>query len=106
MTRCGAASLVALFGLGLPLAARSDTPGRVEVKGFAFGPTRITAARGETVTWTNDDKVGHSVVFAATGVRSAVLSNGQIFSVRFDTAGTFGYICGVHSYMTGQVEVR
>lgn len=106
MTRHGAAVVAALFCLGLPLTARSDSPARVEIKDFAFGPVRITVERGGTVTWTNADKVGHSVVVAAGSVRSAVLNTGQTFSTRFETAGTFGYICGVHAYMTGQIEVR
>lgn len=106
MKRHGAAVVAALFCLSLPLAARSDSPARVEIKDFAFGPVRITVERGGTVTWTNADKVGHSVVLAADSVRSGVLNTGQTFSKRFETVGTFGYVCGVHSYMTGQIEVQ
>ena len=34
------------------------------------------------------------------------MSKGQTFSHRFDQAGTFAYVCGVHAYMKGQVVVK
>jgi plastocyanin len=92
--------------LALPLTARSDGPGRIDMRDFAFTPAALAVVRGATVTWTNTDKVGHSVVFGTPGVRSAVLASGQAFSTRFDTAGSFTYVCGVHSYMSGRIDVR
>ena len=99
-------SSILLVCLTLPLAAHSSSPGNVAIDNFAFSPANLTVDKGTSVTWTNKDGVPHSVVFGAAGTKSPTLSNGQTFSHRFDQAGTFDYVCGVHAYMKAQVVVK
>ena len=79
----------------------------VTMEGIAFKPAEITINAGDTVTWTNEDSVGHDVTGddfksgAAGG-----LGNGDTFEHTFDTAGTFDYVCTVHPGMEGTVKVE
>jgi len=79
---------------------------RVKIVNFMFQPMTVTIKAGGTVTWVQVDSVGHSVQ-SDTGAwpTSAVLMPGQTFSHTFPRAGTYSYICGVHTYMHGTVNV-
>lgn len=90
----------------LPISARSSGAGDVAIDGFAFSPAILTVDKATEVTWTNKDSVSHSVVFGPASTKSPTMSKGQTFSHRFDQAGTFAYVCGVHAYMKGQVVVK
>src|SRR5271157_3309775 len=70
----------------------------VDIKGFAFNPTEITVKRGQTVRWTNDDSVPHSVKFDS--FQSPTLSNGDSYEHTFTEApGEYNYSCAIHPYM-------
>lgn len=69
-----------------------------------FAPATITIKKGETVTWTNNDDMPHTVEF--DDEESNELSRGDTFSKQFDSVGTFSYECGLHSNMTGTVVVE
>src|SRR5512137_2734229 len=84
----------------------SGTETKVNISGFAFDPGTITIKVGDTVTWTNKDSVGHTVVADDGSWTSTKLGNGATYSHTFDTAGTFTYICSVHPTMTGTVVVQ
>lgn len=69
-----------------------------------FTPNVITIKKGETVVWTNNDDMPHTVKVG--GEESNQLSRGDTFSKQFDSVGTFSYECGLHSNMTGTVVVE
>ena len=77
---------------------------KVEIEGFAFHPETITIDRGDSVSWTNQDSVVHTV----TGPEfdSGLLSKGESYTVTFDQTGEFPYNCSIHPYMEGSVIVR
>ncbi|MES2953384.1 MAG: cupredoxin family copper-binding protein [Patescibacteria group bacterium] len=75
------------------------------IKGYAFAPGVIKVKKGTTVTWTNMDSVGHSVVADSGKWTSDLLAKGQTYSYTFDAVGTVAYHCGPHPYMKGTVEV-
>ena len=77
----------------------------VEIKGFAFDPKTVTVKIGQTVTWTNQDSVAHTVV-GDGGIDSGDLSKGKSYSKTFDTEGAFDYHCSIHPQMKGQVIVE
>jgi plastocyanin len=73
---------------------------------YAFRPTQITVHPGTTVTWTNDSNADHTVT-ADSGVwSSATISHGQSYRRTFKKPGRYGYVCGLHGYMTGVVLVK
>lgn len=76
----------------------------VEIKGFAFNPTKITISKGTTVTWTQKDNALHTVT--SDNFDSRNLSTGQTFSQTFNEAGTFKYICTIHPSMEAEIIVN
>ena len=86
--------------------ARPKGPGIVSIGEFLFGPERITVKAGETITWTNVDDSPHQVtVQGETTLRTPVILKGQSTALSFNDVGTYGYICGLHPAMKGQIEV-
>jgi plastocyanin len=89
--------------------AQVTTPGEAPVKivSFQFTPQTVTVKPGTKVTWTNEDTTVHSIKDTsplATPI-SQDLGKGATFSITYERAGTYSYICGIHQYMTGSVTV-
>lgn len=79
----------------------------VSMEGIAFQPAEVTVSAGDTVTWTNNDSVGHDVT--ADSFNSGDpggLASGKTFEHTFEEAGTFDYVCTVHPGMEGTVVVE
>jgi plastocyanin len=82
-------------------------PDVVAIADFTFGPETLTVPRGTYVSWTNTDDSPHQVtVTSAGGLRTAVMLKGQKETLKFDSAGTVDYICGLHPNMKGKIEVK
>ena len=79
----------------------SSTTNAVSLDGFAFSPSTLTISIGETVTWTLN--ASHTVV---SDDFTPVAGSLSTYSHQFDTAGEFGYRCGIHSSMTGTIIVE
>ena len=95
----------------------------IDIVNFAYNPADVTVPVGTTVTWINQDAVGHTVtegvpnspkpanlqVFDSSGEaltgRVALIGPGQSWSYTFTTPGTYEYYCIVHPYMIGQITV-
>jgi len=68
-----------------------------------FAPTKVVVVIGvnNTVVWTNDDSVDHTVQSeniptGATPFSSSILSTGQTFAVTLTVPGTYTYECTIH----------
>ena len=83
----------------------SFTTNSVSIANFTFNPSTLTISIGDIVTWTNTSGT-HSVVSDDGLFTSNSLSSGATFQHQFDTAGEFGYTCGIHSSMTGTIIVQ
>lgn len=72
-----------------------------------FQPANIQVPVGTTVTWTNNDNVGHTVTFRNGMQDSGVLLAGGAgtFRYTFMTKGIFPYYCTFHPSMQGVVIV-
>jgi plastocyanin len=67
----------------------------------------LTVKAGSTVKWTNTDTATHSIKDTSplsTPV-SPDLGKDSTFSITYGQAGTYSYICGIHQYMSGSVQV-
>jgi plastocyanin len=79
----------------------------VAIGNFLFGPEKLEVPKNTYVRWVNTDESPHQVtVTGANGVRSNVMLQGQTAFMKFETPGTYDYICGLHPGMKGKVEVR
>lgn len=91
-----------------PLQTASPTPqpgGQVVISGFAFAPPDLPVATGTEVTWRNQDPAEHTVTADAGLFGSDPLAQGQQFSTRIETPGTYAYFCAIHPSMRGTIEV-
>lgn len=71
-----------------------------------FTPASVAIARGGTVTWTFGALL-HNVDFQGTAGAPTSIPNTSNASVArtFNSAGTFSYVCSLHSGMNGTVQV-
>ena len=103
------AALAAAFlaGFGAVRAADSAAaPAPVEIINFGFQPGTLTVPVGTTVTWTNKDVDTHSVQSADKRFTSSpALEHGESYTFTFTTAGTYEYLCSLHSFMKGKIVV-
>ena len=90
--------------------AQNETgPRTITIINSSFQPATITIKKGTTVTWTDQDGVAHTVTTdnksAVAAPNSPTLNQGNQYSFKFDTVGTFAYHCNFHSDMHGTVIV-
>ncbi|HMH52867.1 MAG TPA: cytochrome P460 family protein [Candidatus Acidoferrum sp.] len=97
------AKLAGKFPAGAVAAKTGATD--VNINGFAFGPAKLVAPAGSTVTWINADDSPHQVNVASAKLRTAVLLRGHSAGLTFKDAGVFEYACALHPGMKGTVEV-
>jgi len=79
----------------------------VRIVNFEFKPQKVVVKPNTLVTWTNEDTNIHDVKDTsplATPV-SPEMTKGETFSITYGQPGTYSYVCGIHPYMTGSVEV-
>lgn len=91
-----------------PSTASAEGAGsaRVSIANFAFAPTELVIAPGQTVTWTNDDSAPHGLAHHDGAPGADLLLPGASVSRRYDKPGRYGYVCSVHPYMSATVVVR
>jgi plastocyanin len=71
-----------------------------------FAPPTLTVSTGTTVTWGNNDSINHTTSADAGQWDSGNVGQGQTFTHRFDSAGSFKYHCNIHPNMTGTIVVQ
>jgi plastocyanin len=78
-----------------PTSARAANTS-VSIVDNSFSPQSITIAMGDTVTWTNNGTMNHTVTADDGSFTSGTLSPGNTYSHTFTSAGTFRYYCQFH----------
>jgi plastocyanin len=89
-----------------PAKAPASGGTAVSVQDNTFDPGTIKVKVGDTVEWTNEGGIAHTVT--ATGgadFDSGSLAPGDTFSFTADKAGTISYVCTFHPGMQGTIEV-
>lgn len=79
---------------------------KVEIKGFAYEPAKVTIQAGGKVTWQNLDSTEHTATLDDGSFTTGALAEGKLKSQSFKTPGTYAYHCEIHPEMTGTVEVE
>lgn len=72
----------------------------------SYQPNPIELPIWGSVSWTNDDRISHSVTAIEGEFDSGILRPDEVFEHAFEKAGGFGYYCMLHPSMTGRVVVR
>jgi plastocyanin len=107
-------SVTATFtGLATPVtftetASAPPTSGAVSVKDNFFDPNDLTVQAGGTVTWTWAGNASHTLTFTSGPAPLPPETTAQMTGTRditFNTVGTYGYHCTIHSGMTATLHV-
>ena len=78
----------------------------VGIEGFAFAPAEVTAAVGETITWTNSDSAPHTATLDDNSCDTGNIAQNASAGLVFDAAGTYPYHCTIHPNMTGTITIQ
>ena len=79
----------------------------IKIGGFAFSPSELKIQPGDTVIWTNNDLMSHTITSdSGTELSSSSIGNGKTYSHTFNTIGTYSYHCSIHPSMKGQIIVE
>ena len=72
-----------------------------------FNPEDLTINVGDTVTWTNNDGMGHTATSTdgPASFDSGNIAASATWSFTFTEAGTYNYKCDYHSSMTASITV-
>ena len=99
-------SLVLAFVLPLVPTARAATV-NVSIVDFAFQPKTVNVILGDTVVWTNNGGVTHTVTSdgGSGPLNSGSLGSSGTYQFTFTSEGTYDYHCSLHPSMTGTVVV-
>lgn len=89
-----------------PSSATAHGGATVVMRNVAFSPRDTTVKVGQTVTWTNADRIAHNVV-ATSGATfdSGVFGEGRTFELRASEPGRIAYVCTLHQGMGGTLTV-
>lgn len=89
---------------GQPAAGETVT---VAIGDFVFDPTPVDIRAGDAVVWENT----HTQAHTSTGNGEQMWNTGNLDAgassepVRFEQPGTYTYLCALHPFMEGTVEV-
>lgn len=95
--------LVACGGGAQDLSGPPVPATEVAVEDYHFSSPVIQVDAGTTVTWTWEGDQPHDVAFD-DGTASATQESGT-WTRRFDTPGSYEYLCRIHPEMRGRVVV-
>jgi plastocyanin len=91
----------------------SITPGASSssnAPGYSPDSVTLTIGKNNTVTWTNNDSVHHTVTTSSAPTRASFnsgdMAKGATYTCTFTTPGTYNYYCTYHSWMTGTIVVE
>ena len=70
-----------------------------------FDPTPLQVKSGQKITVTNDDSAVHTITAKDKSFDSMELGKGKTFTFTAGKAGKYDYICNIHQYMKGSIQV-
>jgi plastocyanin len=106
LAACGGSSSPSPKPAAAPTATKAARTVAVTMRNIRFRPHRIVVHLGQTVRWTNDDQVDHTVASSALRLASEGIGPGKTFSYTPKRRGTFAYFCTIHAGQTGVLVVQ
>ena len=100
---------VALIAFCLAFPAAAFAAGKtheVRIEGMKFSPERLEVAAGDTIVWTNQDVVPHSVTASGAKVESGEIAPSKRWRFVAKKKGEMPYICRIHPTMKGVLVVK
>ena len=94
---------LAVFPAAALAAGKTHT---VRIEGLKFNPERLEVAAGDTVVWTNQDVVPHTVTASRAKVESGEIAPGKSWRFVAKKKGEMPYICRIHPTMKATLVVK
>lgn len=98
-------AVVAVLALALPVNGLAATT-TIKINPAAFSPKTVTINFGDTVKWTNADKVNRQLVADSGAFASPILKPGASYSFTFKTPGAFNYHDALKPSVKGTITVK
>ncbi|MHB8830737.1 MAG: cupredoxin domain-containing protein [Patescibacteria group bacterium] len=78
----------------------------VTIQNFSFQPSDVSAKKGDSIIFTNQDSVPHTIT--SQTFDSGQLQKGQSFTLNTSnlSPGTYSFHCSIHPSMTGTITIR
>ena len=105
MLRATLGALAALALLAPSVLVTAGGGASVSMHDLKFDPQVLTIHAGDTVTWSNDDAIEHTVTLDGVW-DSSELWPGDSYARTFDLPGPFPYRCVYHFTMVAAVVVE
>jgi plastocyanin len=99
------AALLALTLVGCS-SAQPPKAVNVSIEGLVYAPEAVTVARGDTVVWTNEDIVPHTVTARDGAFDSGMIAAGATWRYVVREKGMVEYYCTFHPTMKGTLKVE
>ena len=96
----------AASGSGQVRAHAAGATAAVTIKNFMYMPTKLTIAKGTTVTFHNADSTNHTVTANGHSFNVSNLAPGRSAKVTFSRPGTYAYHCTFHPFMKAEIIVK
>ena len=94
---------LAIFPAAALAAGKTHT---VRIEGLKFNPERLEVAAGDTVIWTNQDVVPHTVTASRAKIESGEIAPGKSWRFVAKKKGEMPYICRIHPTMKATLVVK
>jgi len=81
----------------------------IGMEGSQYMPATVDVPVGATVKWTNSDTPAHTVDYVdgpGEKFSSGTMNPGDVFEQKFAAAGTVNYICDIHPFQKGVLNVK
>ena len=78
----------------------------ISIANFTFTPDSLAIPVGDTVLWTNNQNVTHTVTSDTGNELGQTVPSGSTYQHIFLTSNTFPYHCSIHTFMHGKVVVQ
>ena len=103
------ALVVAGCGSSGRTAGGANAPDTIVIRDFAFQPSTLVVAPGAKVTVRNEDPAAHTVTEAGatkTFETADIAAGATATFTAPRSAGSYSYICEIHQFMHGTLQVR
>jgi YVTN family beta-propeller protein len=77
----------------------------ITISGMAFSQQTVTVKAGQTISWTNQDSITHTVTADQGKWDSGAIDPGKSYSLTLSLPGRYDYHCSIHPFMKGTVVV-
>jgi pentapeptide MXKDX repeat protein len=82
------------------------TASNTECGDQCYMPSTVTVTVGGKVTWKNVDSAAHTATATDSSFDTSLVNAGASASNTFNTAGSYPYMCILHPWMKGTVNVQ